>query len=342
MKCEWEEVSGRIVLGSVLICTLGIALDSTDCLANQELNTSSSVHQFTHGVVDRAKASSKIQISETADAALIREKAWKWNRYLKNALNIQEWIDLGLKHRTRFEVYDHSWRSSQPFGRTDYQIEQRSRVRIGLNGRMFKFVFEGQDSRSYLNNPGDFVNNTIVNEMDSVQLLVSARAKNVFGTGLRADLHFGRLTMDFGRRWLIARNGMRNTTNAFDGVHGQLAQGKDWCVRALVVEPVLRAEVQLDEQSKRNVFWGVYGETYQVPWLRLNTYYFGLNDQQNPVVSRQRTLECTSMKNPKTAGWTTALKVSGRRGKGEISITLHIFNISTSGIPLIRHGPHAS
>ena len=134
------------------------------------------------------------------------------------------------------------------------------------------------------------MNVNIVNEMDIQQLLVSATAENVLGTGLRADIHFGRMTMDFGRRWLIARNGMRNTTNAFDGVHGQLADGKaTGVVRAFFVEPVIRDEVRLDEQSNRNMFWGIYWETNQVPWLRTNLYYFGLNDQRTSIVERQRT-----------------------------------------------------
>ncbi len=289
MKCEWKGVCRRIFLGSVLLFTLGIVLDPTDGVANQEFNASSSFHQFTHGVVDRVKASSKIPVSETADAVLIRRKEWKWNRYLKNALNLPEWIDLGLEHRTRFEVYDHPWRSSQPLGRTDPQIQQRSRVRFGLNGGAFNFLFEGQDSRVHLDDPGDFVTTGIENEMDILQLLVSVTAKNVMGTGLRTDLHFGRLTLDFGSRRFIARNDFLNSTNAFDGVHGQLAKDEVWRVRVFLVEPVLRDDVQLDEQSSRSVFWGTYVETNHVPWLRLNAYYFGLNDQRSAVVSLQRT-----------------------------------------------------
>ena len=46
-------------------------------------------------------------LKETADSVLIRTKECQWNRYLKNVLNLPDWIDLGLEHRTRFEVYDH-------------------------------------------------------------------------------------------------------------------------------------------------------------------------------------------------------------------------------------------
>ena len=84
-------------------------------------------------------------LSEPADAVLIREKEWKWKRYLKDLMQLPQWVDLGVEHRTRFEVYDHPWRNIQPLGRTDPQIQQRTRVRFGLNGETFRFLFEGQD-----------------------------------------------------------------------------------------------------------------------------------------------------------------------------------------------------
>ena len=241
--------------------------------------------------MERINAASKTPLPETADAVLIRSKEWKWNRFLKSALKLPDWIDLGIEHRTRFEVYDHPWRTIQPLGRTDPQIQQRSRVRFGLNGGAFKFLFEGQDSRVHLSDLSefDFLNTGVRNEYDILQLLLSATAKNVFGTGLRTDLHFGRLTMDFGRRRLIARNDFRNSTNAFDGLHWQLAEDKVWRLRAFLVEPVIRNQVQLDTQTKRFVFWGIYGETNQIPWFRMNAYYFGLNDQRFSTLNLQRT-----------------------------------------------------
>ena len=231
----------------------------------------------------------KILVIEPADAVLIRTKEWKWARNLKEVLNLPDWIDLGLENRTRFEVYDHPWRTSQPLGRTDPQIQQRTRVRIGLDRGPLSFLFEGQDSRVHLTDPADFVTTATKNEWDIVQVFVSATVKNILGTGLRTDLHVGRLTMDFGRRRLIARNDFRNTTNAFDGVHWQVAKDGVWRIRTFLVEPVLRDQTELDRQSKRNVFWGIYGETNRIQWMRLNAYYFGLNDRRSAVGSLQRT-----------------------------------------------------
>ncbi len=244
------------------------------------------------GIKERVAAASEKKWEDTADYGLIprqRTKETKWNRYLKAGLDLPDWVDLGLENRTRFEVYDHPWRTSQPAGQTDPQVQQRSRVRFGLNGGPFRFLFEGQDSRVHLDGPDSFVSTGSSNEMDILQVFASATATNLFHTGLRTDLHFGRLTMDFGRRRLIARNDFRNTTNAFDGVHWELARDDAWRVRVFLVEPVSRDDVKLDTQSERNLFWGAYYESRQIPWLRLNAYYFGLNDQSSPNPIAHRT-----------------------------------------------------
>ena len=76
-------------------------------------------------------------------------------------------------------------------------------------GRIPKFI-----ARVHLADPGDFVNASIKNEFDILQALVSLTADDFLGTGLRTDLHVGRLTLDVGHRRLVARNKFRNTTNA--------------------------------------------------------------------------------------------------------------------------------
>ena len=240
----------------------------------------------------KASAQTGKNWKETADAVLILERETKWNRYLKTALHLPDWVDLGLENRTRFESYDHPWRSTQKSGggQTDSQALVRSRVRVGLGNGPFRFLFEGQDARAYWNdNRGDFVNTTTVNEWDVLQLFGSMTLDNVVGRGLRTDLHFGRMTLDFGRRRYIARNDFRNTSNAFDGVHWQVGEGKTWRVRAFLVEPVIRNEVRLDEQSANSVFWGTYAESQHFPWFNVNVFYFGLNDQHTPQKSLQRT-----------------------------------------------------
>jgi hypothetical protein len=230
---------------------------------------------------------------EPADAVLNQRKEIDWLHYEKSLLRLPDWLDLAFENRTRFDSYDHPWRANQAIGngRTDAQVAMRSRVRIGLGGDgPLRLLFEGQDSRSFMDKDfGDFRDATTVNEFDVLQLLGSLTVKNVFGTGLRSDIHFGRMTMDFGRRRLIARNDFRNTTNAFDGFHWQLAQGNTWRIRAFAVQPVVRDDVRLDQQYHNSLFWGTYLESRHFLWFQVDAYYFGLNDQRVPNGATHRT-----------------------------------------------------
>lgn len=240
-----------------------------------------------------AEAHSDTNWIEPADAVLIQRREVAWNRYAQAALRLPDWIDLGLENRTRFESYDHPWRTNQAAGNgaTDAQVVLRSRLRVGLGGNgPFRFLFEGQDSRAYFNNDsGDFRDATHINEFDILQLLGSFTINNVLGTGLRTDVHFGRMTMDFGRRRLIARNDFRNTSNAFDGLHWQIGQDKTWRLRTFLVEPVIRNEVRLDEQSSKSLFWGSYIESRHFPWFQVDVYYLGLNDKRVTDLANHRT-----------------------------------------------------
>ncbi len=252
-------------------------------LSSASTESSSDFPAAIYGIKQRADAQAGEKWIEPADAVLIRRKEVEWSRYLKTALKLPDWVDLGIENRMRFESYDHPWRSTQTIGggQTDSQVALRSRVRVGLGNGPFRFLFEGQDSRAYWNNdPGDFVNNTTVNEWDILQLFGSLTLDNVVGSGLRTDLHFGRMTLDFGSRRYVARNNFRNTTNAFDGVHWQVGQGKTWRFRAFLVAPVIRDQVKLDEFNAESVFWGTYVESHHFPWFNVNAFYFGLNDQQ--------------------------------------------------------------
>ena len=265
-----------LLIVPLIVCSTGIAWAQESSLTPPSLKTKPHT-----GII------------EPADAVLIQQKEFEWTRYARTTLHLPNWVDLGLEQRTRFESYDHPWRTRQAVGngQADSSIALRSRVRIGLGvASPVRFLFEGQDSRAYLDREhGDVRDNTTVNEFDIVQLLGSLTLNDVWEPGVRTDIHFGRMTMDFGRRRLIARNDFRNTTNSFDGVHWQISHEKTWRIRAFFVEPVLRDDVQLDTHNARALFWGTYLESRHIPWLQLDTYYFGINDQRSADGTTHRT-----------------------------------------------------
>jgi len=294
--------SEKIEVGSMLAIWMATSLATGVALAQEQpsIAPSSTTTESRSHFVDvissikkRADAQTGEKWIEPADAVLIQRKEVEWSRYVKTALHLPDWVDLGVENRTRYESYDHPWRTSQSLGngRADPQITLRSRIRFGLGGNgPLRFLFEGQDARAYLDDdPGDFSNITTVNEFDILQLLGSLTVDNLWGKGFRTDVHFGRMTMDFGRRRLIARNDFRNTTNSFDGLHWQIGQYKTWRFRAFLVEPVIIDDVTLDEHNNKFLFWGTYVESRHITWLNVDAYYLGLNDRSTANASTHRT-----------------------------------------------------
>ena len=238
-------------------------------------------------VLDRIQSANIQPTFETADQILHSPSQTQWTRYLRSILQLPRWIDLGIAQRTRGEVLTNPFRVGQ--SGTDDQLPLRTRARLGIKVAAFRFLFEFQDSRSIGTDQGEFINNTLVNKHEIQQLFVSATFQNTFGPGLRTDVHFGRLNLDFGRRRLIARNRFRNTTNAFDGGHLNIGREALWRVRVFLVRPTTQAFGVIDElfTESNTLFWGLHYETKQQPWLMTNLYYFGLNDV-DPGVSNQR------------------------------------------------------
>ncbi len=298
-----------MVVFSTVVLAAEPAPSNTPSIASENIASEkgSAFGNFFKEVKERAEAQNGKNWKETADASLIQAKETQWNRYLKAAMNLPDFVDLGIENRTRFESVSHPWRSTAKVGggHTDSQLALRSRVRFGLGNGPFRFLFEGQDAREYFDNkPGDFRNNTTVNEWDILQLFGSLTFDNVLGSGLRTDAHFGRLTLDLGSRRYVARNDFRNTLNAFDGFHWQIGKPKVWRFRAFITEPVIREEVKLDEQNNKFLFWGAFVENIQNPWMNMEAFYYGLNEQRQQNRNARRTFDTYGFrlyKNPKVS-----------------------------------------
>jgi len=221
---------------------------------------------------------SPMRPAETADAVLNAE-GQSWERPLHYALRLPEWIDLAIDHRTRFELLDGPFRPGEPNRQT--QLPQRTRLRVGLDGPgPFRILGELQDARTWNDRPRDF-SGSQENELDVLQLFVSATVHDLLDRDRRLDLHVGRLTLDVGSRRLVARNRTRNTTNAFDGAHLQIgSERRDWRLRLFYTLPVELQDggVFEDEISTDRRFWGIAWEDRRIEWLRLDAYYLDLDD----------------------------------------------------------------
>jgi hypothetical protein len=224
------------------------------------------------------------ELAEVPDEVLVPANKIKWNRLAKAALNLPDWMEFSISQRTRYESVSHPWRNGQS-DRTDEQLPLQSRVRLGVNHGPFWLMFEGQDSRSHFAGANDLATN-MVNKFDILQLFSSATFKNIYESGLRADAHVGRMTLQVGNSRLIGRNGFRNTTNAFDGGHLVIGNDKDWRVRTFLTSPVQIDPAQMDDSSTSRLFWGTVFESSQLAWLNGEAYYYGINDKKDPAKVR--------------------------------------------------------
>ena len=218
--------------------------------------------------------------ADTADTVLNGENQ-SWDRHLSGRLSLPGWIDLAVDQRTRFEFLEEPFRPGEPDSQA--QFPQRTRLRLGLDvPGPARFLAELQDSRTWNDGPQDFTRNGI-DKLDILQLFVSATLPDLFGAGLRGDLHAGRLTLDLGSRRLVARNRFRNTTNAFDGLHLQIEGARaDWRVRGFYTRPVLREEGAFDNRAWSSArFWGLAYEHRRVEWLQIDAAYLDLADGDN-------------------------------------------------------------
>ena len=277
-------VRGSVWTRAILVVVIGYGLGGLGALDNTQvvLASGSATRMAQTGglpeVTERVRTSLQGETwHEQPDHVLYRLSQQKWSRVLRDALGLPNWVEFSLRNRTRWEAVSHTWRRGQ-LGQNDVQAVLKSNLRLGATRGPFSVLFEGYDTRNNgQDQPNDF-SAGVVNQADILQLFASGTFLDTFGSGLRTDAHAGRFTFEFGSTRLVGRNVFPNVVNAFDGLHVNIGHGQEWRARTFLVEPRLLDSREPDEQSARQVFWGMTGELRQNPWAIVGPYYLGLND----------------------------------------------------------------
>lgn len=261
---------------------------------------------------------------ETADAVLHSEDPY-WVRRVHAALGLPRWIDFGVDLRTRFETLEGPFRAGEPEVQT--QLPRRTRLRLGIDRSEYvRLLVELQDARTSGVEAGGFTSEQ-VGELDVLQLFVSATGRNIFGKGLRGDLHAGRLTLDVGSRRLVSRNRTRNTSNSFDGLHLQLASpGREWRLRAFHVLPVERDVGAFDDESSfRRRLSGLVFETKRISAFEFEAYLLDFDDDLQR--RRIQTIGARILRQPKRSHFDFELEwmqqIGDSRGKDHRAYAAH-------------------
>jgi hypothetical protein len=167
----------------------------------------------------------------------------------------------------------------------------RTRFRFEIRERTdpLRFVVEVQDSRSELNDDPFVVPARHINKLDFLQLHLQLVSDNFLGSDLPTALEIGRFSLDLGKRRLSARNRMRNTTNAFDGLDWQLGSEDRWMVRLFATRPVRIDPDELDSSSSDRYFWGTYYQNRIHRRFGFDLYYLGVHEPESTVTWRRYT-----------------------------------------------------
>ncbi|MCI0654596.1 MAG: alginate export family protein [Methylococcaceae bacterium] len=212
---------------------------------------------------------------------------------LHDAAGLPDWLKFSVEHRTRYEGASNSFRLNMRGG--DQVFAFRTLVFLEATYEQFRIGGEFIDSRienPTLNTP---VNNTQEDDSDLLQAYLAWQSQDLFGSGLGAEVKFGRQTIDLGSRRLVARNAMRNTINSFTGFHIELNDGELWQWRNFVVLPVNRLPsdgplireglVEFDEENFDTLFAGSFLSARGLPWDSLGEIYFlQLSENDGPKI----------------------------------------------------------
>ena len=197
------------------------------------------------------------------------------------------WLQLSFEQRTRYERLTNPFRYGELVTEELLPLRTRLKLEIGEANKPVGFLMEFQDSRAFLNDKDIFLAPAHINRHDFLQLQMQFNSSDFLGKGLESRVTVGRFTRDLGKRRLVARNGMRNTTNAFDGVLWSLTAPTNWRIQTFFTSPVIIDPEELDSSNSDRFFWGVYYENMHWKCLRTEVYYLGLWESGQTLTRRQ-------------------------------------------------------
>jgi hypothetical protein len=191
------------------------------------------------------------------------------------------WLDVGLEHRTRYEVRSNDLKRMQPG--IDQPFLLRTKAYLGVREILdpLRGAIEFQDSRRY--NSKFPIDDRDVNEFELLQAYGELHFKNAFGEDDRKQdrplrMRAGRMAYEALDRRLLSTAPWRNTNNNFEGFRVNVGQEiNDWELDLWGYQPVKRLPTAFDQRIENQWFYGIIGHWRK--WsdrVTLQPYYMGL------------------------------------------------------------------
>jgi hypothetical protein len=172
-------------------------------------------------------------------------------------------FELVGSQRTRYETLTNQFRAD--LDEDDRALALQTTVYFDWRRENLQLYGEIMDSRAALNDARSYLSTSGVNTLEPVQAYVAWRYGPAEG---RSTLRAGRMTLDLGKRRLVARSRFRSTVDSFMGLdwdwHGARGrQAHAFYFRPMNTLPgddasLLDDDFELDEVMPRNEFFGVY------------------------------------------------------------------------------------
>ena len=173
-------------------------------------------------------------------------------------------MDLRGNHRTRYERLAPQYRAG--FGGSDTVLALQTSLVLEAKGERFSFLGEILDARAALNDTDSFLAG-VVNTLEPIQTYISWRF-DAGGDDSESSLRFGRMTIDLGKRRLLARSNFRHSVASFTGADWQWQNTRGTRARAFYVLPMrtlpdtaaeqLDDDTELDRGARDTALWGAY------------------------------------------------------------------------------------
>jgi len=222
--------------------------------------------------------------------------------------------------RTRYETLDPQFRSG--FSNSDRALALQTRVTFDWRRGSVQVFGEIMDSRTELGDEGSFAGTSTANALEPVQSYVAWRR----GAG---TLRIGRVTQDFGKRRLFARNRYRNTVSTFTGVDWSWSGENGRAARAFYWIPMLALpadfagaldnEQELDRGTRHSSIKGFF---YEFPAFadghRLESYVFdyALDPRGAPAAAADHvSVGARAYRAPQPAEWNYEAEAIVQRGE---------------------------
>jgi hypothetical protein len=174
--------------------------------------------------------------------------------------------ELGGTQRTRYEAIDGQFRAG--LDADDRAVALQTSVHFNWHRPSLQVFAEIMDARVALDDAGSYLSTSHTNTVEPVQAYVAWHRASPENPGRESALRFGRMTLDVGKRRLVARSRYRNTVDSFTGLDWEWRDADGRAARAFYLRPMntlpgddaalLDDDFELDRGMRRNELLGLY------------------------------------------------------------------------------------